>query len=186
MHQTVGSLQLLCLHRIIVISSDHAIETQREEKRLSENRPFFRHRLLFLHTVFVQVVHSMDRMLSPIVTTILSYIVVIVTAAFESHDKIVSYVSYRISNYYIRKGKGSVWILVNATFSSTLCFSILSTYVNDIYAWFLPKWFMNRLVYQGDYEIIKKTMSIMLLLTLLHTFIVFPILAVPFFPFHHD
>ena len=45
---------------------------------------------------------------------------------------------------------------------------------------------MNRLVYQGDYEIIKKTMSIMLLLTLLHTFIVFPILAVPFSPFHHD
>ena len=81
----------------------------------------------------------MDRMLSPIVTTILSYIVVIVTAAFESHDKIVSYVSYRISNYYIRKGKGSVWILVNATFSSTLCFSILSTYVNDIYSCFLPK-----------------------------------------------
>ncbi|KAK8827819.1 hypothetical protein WA577_007366, partial [Blastocystis sp. JDR] len=99
----------------------------------------------------------MDRMLSPIVTTILSYIVVI----------IVSYVSYRISNYYIRKGKGSAWVLVNATFSSTLCFSILSTYVNDIYA----------LVYQGDYEVIKKTMSIMLLLTLLHTFIVFPFLA---------
>ncbi|KAK8830059.1 hypothetical protein WA556_000701 [Blastocystis sp. ATCC 50177/Nand II] len=96
-------------------------------------------------------------MLSPIVTTILSYIVVI----------IVSYVSYRISNYYIRKGKGSAWVLVNATFSSTLCFSILSTYVNDIYA----------LVYQGDYEVIKKTMSIMLLLTLLHTFIVFPFLA---------
>ena len=35
-----------------------------------------------------------------------------------------------------------------------------------------------RLVFQGDYEIIKKTMSIMLLLTLLHTFILFPILTV--------
>lgn len=35
-----------------------------------------------------------------------------------------------------------------------------------------------RLVFQGDYEVIKKTMSIMLLLTLLHTFILFPILTV--------
>ena len=35
-----------------------------------------------------------------------------------------------------------------------------------------------RLVFQGDYEIIKKTISIMLLLTLLHTFILFPILTV--------
>ena len=121
-------------------------------------------------------------MLSPIVTTILSYIVVIVTPVLSCHDEIVSYVSYRISNYYIRKGKGSAWVLVNATFSSTLCFSILSTYVNDIYAFAM----MNRLVYQGDYEVIKKTMSIMLLLTLLHTFIVFPFLAVAPLPSRHD
>ena len=45
---------------------------------------------------------------------------------------------------------------------------------------------MNRLVYQGDYEVIKKTMSIMLLLTLLHTFIVFPFLAVAPLPFRHE
>ena len=84
--------------------------------------------------MFVEAFPPMDRMLSPIVTTILSYIVVIVTPVLSCHDEIVSYVSYRISNYYIRKGKGSAWVLVNATFSSTLCFSILSTYVNDIYA----------------------------------------------------
>lgn len=45
---------------------------------------------------------------------------------------------------------------------------------------------MNSLVYQGDYEVIKKTMSIMLLLTLLHAFIVFPFLAVAPLPSRHD
>lgn len=48
----------------------------------------------------------------------------------------MSYASFRISNYYIRKGKGSNWVLLNSTFSSALCTSILATYVNDIYAYY--------------------------------------------------
>ena len=73
-------------------------------------------------------------MLSPVTTTVLSFVVVIVGILISAHVQIVTYISYQISSYYTRKGRGNLFVLINATISFALCFSILAVYVNDIYA----------------------------------------------------
>lgn len=73
-------------------------------------------------------------MLSPVTTTILSFVVVIVRMIYVFDVQIVTYISYHISSYYTRKGRGNLFVLINETISFALCFSILAVYVNDIYA----------------------------------------------------
>ena len=73
-------------------------------------------------------------MLSPTVTTILSFVIVIVCLFGTDNHQVITYVEYEISLYYIRKAKGSILVLTNSTLSFALCLSILVVYVNDIYA----------------------------------------------------
>ena len=117
-------------------------------------------------------------MLSPVTTTILSFVVVIVKILILFDVQIVTYISYQISSYYTRKGRGNIFVLINATISFALCFSILAVYVNDIYAYEQGTYLIGRLVYQGDHGIIRHFMSIMLVIYILHTLLIVPALAV--------
>lgn len=117
-------------------------------------------------------------MLSPVTTTILSFVVVIVEILILFDVQIVTYISYQISSYYTRKGRGNIFVLINATISFALCFSILAVYVNDIYAYEQGAHLIGRLVYQGDHGIIRHFMSIMLVIYILHTLLIVPALAV--------
>ena len=48
--------------------------------------------------------------------------------------------AFHISAYYTRKGRGNLFVLINATISFSLSVSILAVYVNDIYAYVSNGW----------------------------------------------
>lgn len=117
-------------------------------------------------------------MLSPLTTTIISFAVVLVSVLRGLEIQIITYIEYEISSYYARKGNRYILVLVNSTFSFAVCLSILTVYVNDIYAFLLDSSIKNRLVYQGDLGVIRIMMSVMMLLYCLHTVVIVPLLAV--------
>ena len=118
-------------------------------------------------------------MLSPVVTTVISFILVVV----RNRDYAITLRSlfiFHIRSPHIiqRKEKNTIvsWLM--------LPYLLLSLFPFYVYMWMIYTgssdimWIMNSLVYLGDKEIIHRMMSIMIFVYVFHTLVIVPYLAV--------